>query len=194
MYTVLLILILLGALISAVSAFRALGAYLRFRRARAAFQEKVTDEVAHLSARTDELEISLSALDARAAELPIQIFELQQSLTTLQVLTRALGTSLRQVQRVLSYNALKTLSAARIGKILQTASAPKDRQPSGWSRRCHGRRILQQMDEESAQQAQNTEVLKPSGEDCEICGTEMYGLHCKLICPNCGYRRDCSDP
>ena len=131
MYTVLLILILLGALISAVTAIRALGAYLRFRRARAAFQEKVTDEVARLSARTDELEISLSALDARAAELPIQIFELQQSLTTLQVLTRALGTSLRQVQRVLSYNALKTLSAARIGKILQTASAPKDRQPSG---------------------------------------------------------------
>ena len=131
MYTVLLILILLGALISAVSAFRALGAYLRFRRARAAFQEKITNEVARLSARTDELEISLSALDARAAELPIQISELQQSLTTLQVLTRALGTSLRQVQRVLSYNALKTLSAARIGKILQTASAPKDRQPSG---------------------------------------------------------------
>jgi uncharacterized coiled-coil protein SlyX len=131
MYTVLLILILLGALISAVTAFRALGAYLRFRRARVAFQEKVTNEVARLSARTDELEISLSALDARAAELPIQIFELQQSLTTLQVLTRALGTSLRQVQRVLSYNALKTLSAARIGKILQTASAPKDRQPSG---------------------------------------------------------------
>ena len=131
MYMVLLILILLGALISAVTAFRALGAYLRFRRRRAAFQEKVTNEVARLSARTDELEISLSALDARAAELPIQISELQQSLTTLQVLTRALGTSLRQVQRVLSYNALKSLSAARIGKILQTASAPKDRQPSG---------------------------------------------------------------
>ena len=131
MYTVLLILILLGALISLVTAFRALGAYLRFRRSRAAFQGEVMDEVTRLSTRTDELEISLSALDARAAELPIQIFELQQSLTTLQVLTRALGTSLRQVQRVLSYNALKTLSAARIGKILQTASAPKDRQPSG---------------------------------------------------------------
>jgi chromosome segregation ATPase len=131
MYTVLLILILLGALISAVAAFRALGAYLRFRRTRAAFQDEVTDEVARLSARTDELESSLSALDARAAELPIQISELQQSLTTLQVLTRALGTSLRQVQKVLSYNALKTLSAARIVKILQTASAPKDRQPSG---------------------------------------------------------------
>ena len=127
MYTVLLILILLGALISVVTAFRALGAYLRFRRARAAFQEEVTDEVARLSARTDELEISLSALDARATELPIQISELQESLTTLQILTRALGASLRQMQKVLSYNALKTLSADRIGKILQTASAGRNR-------------------------------------------------------------------
>ena len=131
MSTILLILILLGALISLVTAFRALGAYLRFRRTRAAFQEEVTDEVARLSARTDELEISLSALDARTAELPIQISELQQSLTTLQVLTSALGTSLRQVQKVLSYNALKTISAARIGKILQTASAQNSRQHSG---------------------------------------------------------------
>ncbi len=38
------------------------------------------------------------------------------------------------------------------------------------------------------------EALEPSGEDCEACGTQMYGLHCKLVCPNCGYRRDCSDP
>ena len=52
--------------------------------------------------------------------------------------------------------------------------------------------ILQEMDEE--QQAQTTEVAHPAGEDCEVCGTEMYGLHCKLVCPNCGYRRDCSDP
>ena len=50
------------------------------------------------------------------------------------------------------------------------------------------------MDEEGAQQAQTTEGLKPSGEKCEVCSTKMYGLHCKLICPNCGYRRDCSDP
>jgi chromosome segregation ATPase len=131
MYTFLLILILLGALISVVAAVRALGAYLRFRRARAAFQEEVTDEVARLSARTDELEVSLSALDARAAELPIQISELQQSLTTLQILTRALGTSLRQVQKVLSYNALKMLSADRIGRMFQTASSQRNSQHSG---------------------------------------------------------------
>ena len=50
------------------------------------------------------------------------------------------------------------------------------------------------MAEDQPQQAQTTEVSQPAGEDCEVCGTEMYGLHCKLICPNCGYRRDCSDP
>ena len=126
MVIVVLILILLGALISSVTAFRALGAYLRFRRARAAFQSEVTDEVARLTSRTDELEINLSALDARASELPIQISELQQSLASLQVLTRALGASLRQVQKVLSFNALKTLSAARIGRMIQNASAPKN--------------------------------------------------------------------
>jgi len=28
---------------------------------------------------------------------------------------------------------------------------------------------------------------------CPICGSELGGVHCKLICPNCGYREDCSD-
>jgi vacuolar-type H+-ATPase subunit B/Vma2 len=72
------------------------------------------------------LEVTISALDARASELPIQISELQQSLATLQVLTGALGASLRQVQKVLSFNALKMLSADRIGRMLQNASAPKN--------------------------------------------------------------------
>lgn len=31
-------------------------------------------------------------------------------------------------------------------------------------------------------------------QECEACGTRMYGLHCKIVCPNCGYKRDCSDP
>lgn len=48
-------------------------------------------------------------------------------------------------------------------------------------------------DREDVRDAQERE-LSASGEECEFCGTEMYGLHCKLVCPNCGYRRDCSDP
>lgn len=30
---------------------------------------------------------------------------------------------------------------------------------------------------------------------CEVCGGEMrYVAACKILCGNCGYRRDCSDP
>lgn len=28
---------------------------------------------------------------------------------------------------------------------------------------------------------------------CLLCGAPTYGVHCKQICPNCGYREDCSD-
>ena len=47
--------------------------------------------------------------------------------------------------------------------------------------------------EENAR-AQVPKALEDAGDECELCGAEMFGLHCKLICPNCGYRRDCSDP
>lgn len=29
---------------------------------------------------------------------------------------------------------------------------------------------------------------------CERCGERMQEIHCKLVCPRCGYTRDCSDP
>jgi hypothetical protein len=31
--------------------------------------------------------------------------------------------------------------------------------------------------------------------ECEVCGSVMrYVAACKILCSNCGYRRDCSDP
>ena len=50
-------------------------------------------------------------------------------------------------------------------------------------------RVLRGVSQEPA-----TEEREFVAEHCEACGTEMYGLHCKLVCPNCGYKRDCSDP
>jgi len=70
------------------------------------------------------MERSLSELDARAQQLPIRISELQQSLSTLRVLTQALAATLRQAQRVLSYSALKTLSAGRVADLLRFHTAP----------------------------------------------------------------------
>jgi carbonic anhydrase/acetyltransferase-like protein (isoleucine patch superfamily) len=29
---------------------------------------------------------------------------------------------------------------------------------------------------------------------CDLCGGPMTDRHCKLVCLNCGYQRDCSDP
>ncbi len=49
-------------------------------------------------------------------------------------------------------------------------------------------------EETSKEEMRDSQTLVASTEECELCGTEMFGLHCKLICPNCGYRRDCSDP
>lgn len=34
----------------------------------------------------------------------------------------------------------------------------------------------------------------PGGPRCELCGATMLDRHCKLVCLNCGYQRDCSDP
>jgi hypothetical protein len=36
---------------------------------------------------------------------------------------------------------------------------------------------------------------RPGPQDfaCALCGSGMIGVHCKLICSNCGYREDCSD-
>lgn len=131
MGTLFLISILAGAVLALVAAVGALRAYLRLRRARAALQNNLTEEVDLLSQRTSELEENLSALDARAQQLPVQIAELQQSLSTLRVLTEALAATLRQAQRVLSYSALKTLSASRIADLLRYRPAPRNDPRSG---------------------------------------------------------------
>lgn len=29
---------------------------------------------------------------------------------------------------------------------------------------------------------------------CDLCGRLMIEWHCELMCTNCGFRRDCTDP
>lgn len=29
---------------------------------------------------------------------------------------------------------------------------------------------------------------------CELCGYAQLDRHCKVVCPRCGFIRDCSDP
>ena len=126
-YLFLLVFIGIGAVLALVAALAALGAYLRYRQARAELQENLTSEVERLSQRTGELERGLIALQERSARLPISISGLQQNLSTLQVLTGALASTLGQAQRVLSYSALKALSSTHLGRLLRV--------PSGEARR-----------------------------------------------------------
>ncbi len=126
-YLILFVFIGIGAVLALVAALAALGAYLRYRQAKAELQESLTSEVERLSQCTGELERGLIALQQRSARLPISISGLQQNLSTLQVLTGALASTLGQAQRVLSYSALKALSGTHLGRLL--------RAPSGEARR-----------------------------------------------------------
>lgn len=35
---------------------------------------------------------------------------------------------------------------------------------------------------------------QPAHMVCDICGGPVEEIHCKIVCVNCGYQRDCSDP
>jgi len=55
-------------------------------------------------------------------------------------------------------------------------------------------------DEVKSEEVKNkTQSAKRKGQNekqkfiCDRCGTEMYESNCKIICPNCGNRFDCSD-
>ena len=77
---------------------------------------------------------------------------------------------------------------------------PRLRGPEAFHWESDGVHILEHsytdgMNEETgAEEIPVSQAQVTSGEVCEVCETEMFGLHCKLVCPNCGYRRDCSDP
>ncbi len=113
----------LGAVLALVAALAALGAYLRYRQARAELQENLTSEVERLSQRTGELERGLISLQERSARLPISISGLQQNLSTLQVLTGALAGSLAQAQTLLSYSVRETVDATPLGRLLPPREA-----------------------------------------------------------------------
>ena len=34
-------------------------------------------------------------------------------------------------------------------------------------------------------------IMQPK---CDLCGSLMVEWHCRMMCPMCGYQRDCSDP
>ncbi len=120
MATFLTIIIVAGALLALVTAISALRAWLRLRRARAVLEAEIGTEVVRLAGRASELEGSLAALNARAELLPVRISALQQNLATLGVLTGALGTSLRQAQKVLTSAGMKSALAKPVAELFRS--------------------------------------------------------------------------
>src|SRR5919202_6275491 len=114
MNLIFLILILAGAICAAVAAIISLQAGLGLWRTRKETQQRLAEELSELTERAGELEEKSAALGKRASELPITISSLQQNLATLQFLTRTLSTSLRQAQRILSYDRLRTSGSAYV--------------------------------------------------------------------------------
>ena len=117
MATFLTIAIVVGALLALVTGVSALRAGLSLRRARAALEAEVGAEVVRLAGRASELEASITELSVRAEALPIRVSELQHNLATLSVLTGALGTSLRQAQKVLTSAGIKSAVARPVAGI-----------------------------------------------------------------------------
>ncbi len=117
MATLLTIIIVVGAALALITALSALGAWLSLSRARVALEAEIGAEVVRLANRAAELEGSISALTARAEMLPVRIASLQQNLATLGILTGALGTSLRQAQRVLTSAGIKSVIARPIAQV-----------------------------------------------------------------------------
>jgi uncharacterized Zn finger protein (UPF0148 family) len=53
---------------------------------------------------------------------------------------------------------------------------------------------------DESRQDDKLDPRKPAGADperpakCDLCGAVMIERQCRLVCPACGYERDCSDP
>ena len=44
---------------------------------------------------------------------------------------------------------------------------------------------------------EHREDMRPTPQNaatCDLCGGPVEEHHCKIVCMNCGYQRDCSDP
>jgi hypothetical protein len=48
--------------------------------------------------------------------------------------------------------------------------------------------------EEGKPEAAGARRFEPKEGRCELCGFGQLDRHCKVVCPNCGFVRDCSDP
>jgi hypothetical protein len=49
-------------------------------------------------------------------------------------------------------------------------------------------------DRRAAEGGRSAEEKLPTPRLCDLCRGPLLERHCKVLCLNCGYQRDCSDP
>ena len=66
-------------------------------------------------------------------------------------------------------------------------SEPEADAGAGGGREGRGNRVADHRRDESG-------VAARGGAACELCGGPVLDRHCRIVCLNCGFQRDCSDP
>lgn len=107
MSLILLTILVLGTLLTLVTAIIAARAGLRAFIAHVELRDRLASEVESLSQRAGELEIRTARLQEQTQELPVKVGRVQENLAVLRILTRNLYASLAQARRALSYSGIK---------------------------------------------------------------------------------------
>jgi hypothetical protein len=119
MSPILVVILVLGTVLTLVTAAMAIRAGLSAFVAQSRLRSQLASEVERLSQRAGELEGRTARLERRTQELPVKIGRVQENLADLRVLTGNLYVTLAQTRRMLSYSGLKTSGTSWLSKTAQ---------------------------------------------------------------------------
>ena len=121
MSPVLATILIVGAVLTLVTAVVAIRAGLRAFVAQARLRRELASEVERLSRRAGELEIRTARLEKRTQELPVKVARVQENLADLRVLTGNLYVTLAQARRMLSYSGVKASGTSWLSGAMRRA-------------------------------------------------------------------------
>lgn len=116
MSPILVVILVLGTVLTLVTAVMAIRAGVSAFVAQARLRSQLASEVERLSQRAGELEERTARLERRTQELPVKIDRVQENLADLRLLTGNLYATLVQARRMLSYSGLKTSGTSWLSK------------------------------------------------------------------------------
>lgn len=108
MSPILATILILGAILSLVSAVMAIRAGVSAFVTQARLRRELTAEVESLSIRAGELAERSARLEAKTRDLPVSLGRMQEDLADLRVLSGNLYVTLSQARRMLSYSGMKS--------------------------------------------------------------------------------------